>query len=44
VPYDTWYQWKFGIKRFLELHNEWEQVTKFKTYQLEELYENLKRR
>jgi hypothetical protein len=42
VPYDTWYQWKFGIKRFLELHNEWEQVTKFKTYQLEELYEQYK--
>ena len=43
VPYDTWYQWKFGIKRFLELHNEWKSVCKLKTYELEELYEKLKK-
>jgi hypothetical protein len=41
VPYDAWYQWKFGMDKFTKLHEEWEKVTHFKIKDLIELYESL---
>jgi hypothetical protein len=43
VPYFSWYQNKFGMDRFNQLHDQWRQeITHFKDWQLEEMYEKLK--
>lgn len=41
-PFQKWYRDKFGTKRFDELYREWNVVTHFKQFHLEEMYERIK--
>ena len=40
-PYNTWYIKKFGQKKFDELYQRWNKVTKISTAELVELYTRL---
>lgn len=41
-PFNDWFENKFGKEAMLELYNKWKTVKKWKTYELQELYEELK--